>query len=148
MMLCKQESKSIPLSTEQDEWLQDTDEEPNKQELEAHYMYTAKIQEVLHTINDNSRPTYDTEPLEKVHIDDDYNVFATERQHSEQPDSINNTYVVKTVDSNIIHDSTNMCENERNDDQNAKEPEDERVLLAFLIANLKLYVDENKKIQN
>ncbi|GKC14887.1 hypothetical protein Tco_1011669 [Tanacetum coccineum] len=27
----------------QDEWLQDTDEEPDEQELEAHYMYMAKI---------------------------------------------------------------------------------------------------------
>ncbi|GJS01187.1 hypothetical protein Tco_0317695 [Tanacetum coccineum] len=38
-----QESKGIPLSAEQDEWLQDTDEEPDEQELEAHYMYMAKI---------------------------------------------------------------------------------------------------------
>nr|GEW71441.1 ribonuclease H-like domain-containing protein [Tanacetum cinerariifolium] len=33
------------------------------------------------------------------------------------------------------------------DEQNAEEPEDERVLLASLIANLNLDVDENKKIQ-
>ncbi|GJR18794.1 hypothetical protein Tco_0967321 [Tanacetum coccineum] len=30
MMLCKQESKGIPLSAEQNEWLQDTDEEPDE----------------------------------------------------------------------------------------------------------------------
>ncbi|GKB16118.1 hypothetical protein Tco_0850041 [Tanacetum coccineum] len=43
MMLCKKESKGIPLSLEQNERLQDTDEESDKQELEAHYMYLAKI---------------------------------------------------------------------------------------------------------
>ncbi|GJX47257.1 retrovirus-related pol polyprotein from transposon TNT 1-94, partial [Tanacetum coccineum] len=69
--------------------------EPDEQELEAHYMYMEKIQEVLHAIDDNSGPTYDAEPLEKVHTNDDYNVFATERQHSEQPESINDTYVVE-----------------------------------------------------
>nr|GEU29768.1 hypothetical protein [Tanacetum cinerariifolium] len=45
MMLCKQESKGISLSVEHDEWLPDTDEEPDEQELEAHYIYIAKIQE-------------------------------------------------------------------------------------------------------
>ncbi|GKG02542.1 hypothetical protein Tco_0310178, partial [Tanacetum coccineum] len=104
------------------EWLQDTDEELNDQESESHYMYMAKIQEVLHAIDDNSGPTYDVE-------NDNYNVFATKRQHSEKPESINNTYVAKT------------------DEQNAEELENERVLLASLIANLKLDVDENKKIK-
>ncbi|GJW12371.1 hypothetical protein Tco_1578198 [Tanacetum coccineum] len=110
-------------------------------------MYIAKIQEVLHATNDNSGPTYDAEPLEKVHTDDDYNVFAIERYHSEQPESINNIYVVEKVDGNIIPDLTDMCDNERKDDQNAEELEDEHVLLASLIANIKLNVDENKKIK-
>nr|GEV75593.1 hypothetical protein [Tanacetum cinerariifolium] len=105
MMLCKQVSKGIPLSANQNEWLQDTDEEPDEQELIAHYMYTAKIQEVLNATDDNFRPTYDAESLEKVHTDDDYNVFATERQHFEQPESINDIYVVKRliVMSFLIH---------------------------------------------
>ncbi|GJV03556.1 hypothetical protein Tco_1337125 [Tanacetum coccineum] len=101
MMLCKQESKGIPLSVEQNEWLQDTDEEPDEQELEAHYI-----------------------------------------QHSEQPESINDTYVVEKVDSNVILDLSDMCDNEEKADQNT----DKRVLIASLIANLKLDVDE-KKIQ-
>nr|GEV35155.1 hypothetical protein [Tanacetum cinerariifolium] len=66
MMLFKQESKGIPLSAEQSKWLQDTDKDPDKQELEAYYIYMAKIQEVLHATNDNSGPTYDAEPFEKV----------------------------------------------------------------------------------
>ncbi|GJW10695.1 integrase, catalytic region, zinc finger, CCHC-type containing protein [Tanacetum coccineum] len=45
---------------------QDIDEEPDEQELEAHYMYMEKIQEVLHVTDDNFKPTYDTEPLEQI----------------------------------------------------------------------------------
>ncbi|GJS20150.1 hypothetical protein Tco_0448782 [Tanacetum coccineum] len=40
-----------------------------------------------------------------------------------------------------------MCDNEGNDDQNAEEHEDERVVLANLFANIKLDTDKNKKIQ-
>ncbi|GJZ52658.1 hypothetical protein Tco_0607173 [Tanacetum coccineum] len=65
-MLCKQEEKGMPLSTEQSDWLHDTDEDLDDQELEAHYMYMEKIQEVLPVTDDNSGPTYDTEPLEQI----------------------------------------------------------------------------------
>ncbi|GJY21741.1 hypothetical protein Tco_0394307 [Tanacetum coccineum] len=67
----------------------------------------------------------------------EYNVFANERQHSEQPESISNTCVVKKVDSNVIPNSPDMCVNDIQFDQNA---EDERVALANLIPNLKLDV--------
>ncbi|GJW18048.1 hypothetical protein Tco_0025484 [Tanacetum coccineum] len=50
---------------------QDTDEDPDEQDLEAHYMYMAKIQEVLHVTDDNFGPTYDTEPLEQNADDND-----------------------------------------------------------------------------
>ncbi|GKE29165.1 hypothetical protein Tco_1444549 [Tanacetum coccineum] len=83
MMLCKQEEKGVPLSAEQSDWLQDIDEVLDEQELEAHYMYMAKIQEVLHVTDDNSGPTYDTESLEQVPTDNEYNTFAKDRQHSE-----------------------------------------------------------------
>ncbi|GKB37544.1 hypothetical protein Tco_0882486 [Tanacetum coccineum] len=142
-MLCKQEEKGVPLSVDLRDWLDDTNEELNEQELEAHYMYMAKIQEVLTA---ESGPTFNAEPLEKVQFNDDYNVFANERQHSKQPEFINDTYVVDKVDSNVIPDSSDMCDNEGLDDQNVKEYKDERVMLANLIANLKLDTDENKKI--
>ncbi|GJT22923.1 hypothetical protein Tco_0892860 [Tanacetum coccineum] len=144
MMLCKQEEKGVPLRAKQGDWLDDTDEEPDEQELEAHYMYMAKIQEV---ITAESGPNFVAEPLEKVQSNDDYSVFANERQHSEQPESINDKYVVEKVDRNVIPDSSDMYDTDGKDDQNAKEYEDERVVLANLIANLKLDTDENKKIQ-
>nr|GEX07836.1 hypothetical protein [Tanacetum cinerariifolium] len=73
-------------------------EEIDEQELEAHYSYMAKIQEV--PIADSGT---DFEPLEQD-------------------------------DSNVIPDSPDMCDNDIQNDQNAKEYDDERVALA----NLKL----------
>nr|GEX08150.1 hypothetical protein [Tanacetum cinerariifolium] len=46
MLLCKQSKKGVPLQVEQSDWLADTDEEIDEQELEAHYSYMVKIQEV------------------------------------------------------------------------------------------------------
>ncbi|GJZ03520.1 hypothetical protein Tco_0536795 [Tanacetum coccineum] len=94
MLLCKQAEKGVQLQAEQSDWLADTDEEIDEQELEAHYSYMEKIQEVP-TADSGT----DSEPLE-------------------------------------------------HNDQNAVECDDERVALANLITNLKLDVDENKKIQN
>nr|GEV24175.1 hypothetical protein [Tanacetum cinerariifolium] len=89
MLMCKQAEQGVSLQAAQYDWLADTDEEVDEQELEAHYSYLEKIQEV---------PTddigTDSEPLER-------------------------------------------------NDQNDVESDDERVALA----NLKLDVDENKKIQ-
>nr|GEX03891.1 copia protein [Tanacetum cinerariifolium] len=89
----------------------------------------------------------DSEPLEKVQNDTGYNVFANELQHYEQSESISNTCIVETDDSNVIPDSPDMCDDVIQNDQNDVESEDDRVALANLIANLKLDVDENKKIQ-
>ncbi|GKF09135.1 retrovirus-related pol polyprotein from transposon TNT 1-94, partial [Tanacetum coccineum] len=47
MMMCKQAEQCVPLQAQQADWLADTDEEIDEQELEAHYNFMAKIQEVL-----------------------------------------------------------------------------------------------------
>ncbi|GJX07381.1 retrovirus-related pol polyprotein from transposon TNT 1-94, partial [Tanacetum coccineum] len=47
MMMCKQAEQGVPLQAEQADWLADTDEEIDEQELKAHYSFMAKIQEVL-----------------------------------------------------------------------------------------------------
>nr|GEV95872.1 integrase, catalytic region, zinc finger, CCHC-type, peptidase aspartic, catalytic [Tanacetum cinerariifolium] len=46
MLMCKQAEQGVPLQAEQYDWLADTDEEINEQELKAYYSYLAKIQEV------------------------------------------------------------------------------------------------------
>ncbi|GKF38312.1 hypothetical protein Tco_0118373 [Tanacetum coccineum] len=43
MLMCKQAEKGVPLRTEHSDWLDDTDEEIDEQELEAHYSFMAKI---------------------------------------------------------------------------------------------------------
>ncbi|GJR21942.1 hypothetical protein Tco_1457893 [Tanacetum coccineum] len=39
MLLCKQEETGVQLNAEQADWKDDTDDESDDQELEAHYMY-------------------------------------------------------------------------------------------------------------
>ncbi|GKB07171.1 hypothetical protein Tco_0835404 [Tanacetum coccineum] len=93
----------------------------------------------------NIRPSYDTEPMVEVPYTAEYNVFDVESQHSKQPKNMNDTSLMKKVDSNTTPDSSDMCNNEFKDDQNVDDHEDEHVVLADLIANLKCDIDENKK---
>ncbi|GKB56181.1 integrase, catalytic region, zinc finger, CCHC-type containing protein [Tanacetum coccineum] len=78
MMMCKQAEQGVPLQAEQADWLADTDEEIDEQELEAHYSFMAKIQEVLPEESSSTE-----QPLEQVQNNDENNVFANERQHFE-----------------------------------------------------------------
>nr|GEU92644.1 retrovirus-related Pol polyprotein from transposon TNT 1-94 [Tanacetum cinerariifolium] len=111
MLLCKQAEKGVSLQAVLAFWLEDTDEEIDEQELEAHYKYMANIQE-----------------------------------HFEQPESINNTCVVETVDSNVIPDSPDMCDNDIQTDQNVKECDDERVALAVLNRAKVTAIEESKDL--
>ncbi|GJS99385.1 hypothetical protein Tco_0820555 [Tanacetum coccineum] len=88
MLLCKQEEAGVQLNAEQADWKDDTDDESEEQELEAHYMYMAQLQEVIPDSVDTSGPIFDDEPLHKVQNNNDsYNVFAMENEHPEQPES-------------------------------------------------------------
>nr|GFC32027.1 hypothetical protein [Tanacetum cinerariifolium] len=81
MLMCKQEEARIQLNAEQADWRDDTnDNELEDQELEAHYMYMAQLQEVSPDAAD-SGPTFDDEPLKRVEIDqnDDDNDLAKEQ---------------------------------------------------------------------
>nr|GEU89770.1 hypothetical protein [Tanacetum cinerariifolium] len=115
------------LLQEQSDWLVDTDEEIDEQELEAHYRYMEKIQEVP-----TANSCTDSEPLEHVPNDDEYNVFGNVNQHYRQSESTSNTCLVEKDDSDVTPDSPNMCEIDIQTDQNA---EDERDALINLIAN-------------
>nr|GEW88979.1 hypothetical protein [Tanacetum cinerariifolium] len=46
MLMCKQAEQGVSLQAEQYDWLADTDKEVDEHELEAHYSYMAKIQEI------------------------------------------------------------------------------------------------------
>nr|GEW39973.1 retrovirus-related Pol polyprotein from transposon TNT 1-94 [Tanacetum cinerariifolium] len=146
MLLCKQEEAGIQLNAEQADWRDDTDDdELEDQELKAHYMYMAQLQEVSPDAAD-SGPIFNDEPLQKVSNDDHYNVFSMESIHPEQSKSVHNTYSIEQDAQNVIIDSLDMNydreEIDQNDDDNdlAKE----RELLASLIEKLKCEIDERK----
>nr|GFB37551.1 hypothetical protein [Tanacetum cinerariifolium] len=73
-------------TVEQADWRDDTDDEPEDQELEAHYIYMAQIQEVT--------PVHDTYPIEQ----DEHNVII---------DSLDMRYDRKQVDQDDDDDLAN-----------------------------------------
>nr|GEZ77616.1 hypothetical protein [Tanacetum cinerariifolium] len=115
------------------DWLVNTDEEVDEQELEAHYIYMAKIKEVP-----TADSSTDSEPVEQVQNESGYNVFSNHLQHSAQSESVSNTCLMETNGSNVTPDSPDMCEDDIHNEQNEVESDDERVALENLIANLKL----------
>nr|GEU56493.1 Gag-Pol polyprotein [Tanacetum cinerariifolium] len=158
----------IQLNAEQADWRDDTDDdELEDQELEAHYMYTAQLQEVSPDAAD-SGPIFDDEPLEKVSNDDHYNVFAMESVHPKQsesvhhtyptdqdahnvtidsldmkhpgqPESVNDTYLKEQGDTNVTIDSLDMCNDGEMVDQDDDDLPKEHDLLASLIEKLKCF---------
>ncbi|GJT66726.1 hypothetical protein Tco_1018206 [Tanacetum coccineum] len=118
MLLCKQEEVGFQLNLEQPDWRDDTDDELEDQELEAHYLYMAQIQEVTPDATDNSGPIFDAEPLQNVQNDNNnYNVLANDSEHPEQLEYVND----KDEDLASEHD-----------------------LLASLIEKLKCEINESK----
>nr|GEW40983.1 retrovirus-related Pol polyprotein from transposon TNT 1-94 [Tanacetum cinerariifolium] len=145
MLLCKQEEARFQLNAEQADWRDDTDDEPDDQELEAHYMYMAQTQEVTLDATNNSRLIFDSEPLQKVPNNDNYNLFAIESKHPEQSKSINDTYPVEQDAHNLIIDSLDMRYDREQVDQDADDDlANERDLLASLIEKLKCEIDDSK----
>ncbi|GJY41247.1 retrovirus-related pol polyprotein from transposon TNT 1-94 [Tanacetum coccineum] len=125
MLLCKQEEAVFQLNAEQADWRDDNDDEPEDQELEAHYMYMAQIQEVTLDVCDI---------LEQSLI-----------KHPEQPESVNDTYPVKQDEHNIIIDSLDMsCDREQDDQDDNDDLAKERDLLASLIMKLKCEINDSK----
>ncbi|GJU54297.1 retrovirus-related pol polyprotein from transposon TNT 1-94 [Tanacetum coccineum] len=90
----------------------------------------------------------DTDDEHKIMVqndNDNYNVFANDSEHPEQPESVNDTYPNEQNDTNIPTDSLNMRNNRGEVDQDIDEDlAKERDLLASLIEKLKCEIDENK----
>nr|GEY89194.1 hypothetical protein [Tanacetum cinerariifolium] len=145
MLLCKQEEAGFQLNAEQADWRDDTDDEPEDQELEAHYTYMAQIQEVTPNAADYFGSIFDFEPLQKVSNDDNNNVFATESEHPEQSKSVNDTYSIEQDEHNVIIDSLDMSyDREQIDQDDDDDFANERDLLASLIEKLKCKIDDSK----
>ncbi|GKE85797.1 hypothetical protein Tco_1559539 [Tanacetum coccineum] len=106
----------------------------------------AHIQKVTPDAVDNSGPIFDTKPLQKVQSNnDEYNVFANERQHPKQPKSVNDTYLNEQGDTNITTHSVDMSTNGEEADQDDDYFSRERDLLASLIEKLKCEINDRKK---
>ncbi|GJV26598.1 retrovirus-related pol polyprotein from transposon TNT 1-94 [Tanacetum coccineum] len=118
MLLCKQEEAGVQLNEEQADWKDDI----------------------------NDEPIFYAEPLHKVqNNNDNYNVFAIENEHPEQPESSNDIYLEEQGATNITIDSLDICYDRNQDDQDDTDKLDqERDLLASLIEKLKCEVDEGK----
>nr|GEZ67734.1 hypothetical protein [Tanacetum cinerariifolium] len=114
------------------------------QELEAHYMYMAQIQEDTPDAADNSRPIFDTKTLQKVLNNDNYNVFAIESEHPEQSKSVHGTYSIEQDEYNVIIDLLDMSYDREQIDHDDDDLANERDLLAFLIEKLKCENDDSK----
>ncbi|GJR00481.1 retrovirus-related pol polyprotein from transposon TNT 1-94 [Tanacetum coccineum] len=105
----------------------------------------AQIQEVTLDAADNSELIFDTEPLQKVqNNDDNYNVFANDREHPVQPESVNDTYLEEQGDTNITIDSLDMSTNGETYDQDDDDLAKERDFLASLIDKLKCEINGSK----
>ncbi|GKG47099.1 hypothetical protein Tco_0504296, partial [Tanacetum coccineum] len=103
-------------------------------------------QEVSPDAVDNSGPIFDAEPLQKVHnCENDYNLFANERQHPEQPESVNGIYLMEQCDTNITSNSLDLSNNSEEADQDDQMLQKERELLASLIEQLKVETGANKQ---
>nr|GEW37324.1 retrovirus-related Pol polyprotein from transposon TNT 1-94 [Tanacetum cinerariifolium] len=134
---------------ERADWRDDTDDESEDQELEAHYMYMAQIQEVSPDAT-NSGLIFDIEPVQKVLNNDHYNVFAIESEHLEQSESVNDTYPIEQDEHNVIIDSLDMSYDREQINQNDADDDlaNEHELLASLIGKLKCEIDDNKNQTN
>nr|GEZ44749.1 hypothetical protein [Tanacetum cinerariifolium] len=67
-------------TVEQADWRDDTDDESEDQELEAHYMYMAQVHEVNPDAATDSGPIFDSEPLQKIDQNDNDNDLANEHE--------------------------------------------------------------------
>nr|GEY53997.1 retrovirus-related Pol polyprotein from transposon TNT 1-94 [Tanacetum cinerariifolium] len=115
------------------------------QELEAHYMYMAQIQELIPDATNDSGPIFDTKPLQKVQNNDHYNVFAIESEHPKQSKYVNDTYSIEQDKHNVIIDSLDMSYDREQIDQNDDDDlANECELLASLIEKLKCEINDSK----
>nr|GEW45176.1 retrovirus-related Pol polyprotein from transposon TNT 1-94 [Tanacetum cinerariifolium] len=88
---------------------------------------------------------FDAKKLHEVQNNEDhYNVFANNRKHHVQPESVNDTYLEEQGDTNITIESLDMSTNGETVDQDDDDLANERDLLDSLIEKLKSEIDHSK----
>ncbi|GKA25649.1 hypothetical protein Tco_0711758 [Tanacetum coccineum] len=120
-LLCKQDEAGFKLSADQANWRDDTNDELEDHELEAHYMYMARIEEVSPNVAENSGP---------------------------QPESVNDTYMVEHDDSNVIIDSLDMSNNGGEADQDDDDDLAREHLVDKLKSEIEDFKTKNKSLES
>ncbi|GJS09345.1 hypothetical protein Tco_0366141 [Tanacetum coccineum] len=98
-------------------------------------------------LNTSTALVYDTYGLSKVpnfdnyHINEIYNLFAHEEQHSELPKSTKGTHVEQKCDSNIMAENLDMNFSEEDVDQHAVNNEETNAYFEAILNNFKNELD-------
>nr|GEU41294.1 hypothetical protein [Tanacetum cinerariifolium] len=81
---------------------------------------SSRSRNYTHAEDVDIKPVNDKEPMTEVQLTTQHNVLANEQKHSVQSEPIYDTHLLKKVDRNTTHDSTNMCHMGGEIDQNAE----------------------------
>nr|GEY32149.1 hypothetical protein [Tanacetum cinerariifolium] len=145
MMLCKQEEAGIQLNVEQADWRDDTDDDKlEDQELEAHYMYMAQLQEVSLDTAD-SRPIFDDEPLQKIMIIDSLDMNY-DREEIDQNDDDNDLAKERELLASLIEKL--KCEIDENKNRNKYLETSNKVLIENLKGEIEDFKNKNKSLES
>lgn len=77
-------------------------------------------------------------PSAEVHVTDQHNMLSDELLHTDQIKPTYDTYLLKTTDSNIILDSTNVSHKGGEIDQDAEHDDESSSLLRLSLSNHKI----------
>nr|GFA33791.1 hypothetical protein [Tanacetum cinerariifolium] len=140
MLLYNQEEAGIQLNAEQANWRDNTDDdELEDQELEAHYMYMAQLQEVSPDAAD-SGPIFDDEPVQKVSNDDHYNV-----EEIDQNDDDNDLAKERELLASLIEKL--KCEINESKNRNKFLEISNKVLIENLKGEIEDFKNKNKSLE-
>nr|GEW29394.1 retrovirus-related Pol polyprotein from transposon TNT 1-94 [Tanacetum cinerariifolium] len=136
MLLCKQKEAGFQLNVEQADWRDDINDEPEDQELEAHYITGIRYAKPYTLRGHPPRSPALVLSLIPSHF---CNYKEMEKASG----------MAKALgDTNITIDSLDMCNNGETDDQDDDDLAKERYLLASLIEKLKCKIDDIKNHLN
>nr|GFA12960.1 hypothetical protein [Tanacetum cinerariifolium] len=145
MLLCKQEEAGIQLNAEQADWKDDTDDESDDQELEAHYMYMAKLQQVSLDAVD-SGPIFDIEPEQKEEAGIQLNAKQagwkddTDDEYDDQELEAHYMYMAKIQEKL-------KCEIDETKNRNTLLETSNKVLVEKLKSEIKDFKNKNKSLK-
>ncbi|GKC42558.1 hypothetical protein Tco_1060280 [Tanacetum coccineum] len=92
--------------------------ESNETESERHVL-SSRSGNDTHTDDADINSVNDKQPMAEVQLSAEHNILANEQQHSEQSESVYDTYLLEKVDRNTTPESTDMSHRGGEIDQNA-----------------------------